>query len=267
MNKEIFLNYMRFPELLDDRSVQGIRNIVEEYPFFQSARLLYIKNLHNQGSLDYEKNLRLTAVYIPDRSRLFYLLDQRALFPNTENWSDIAAEMNASDEIIDFAKLTEATPVSIDESDKPGIKTPTETLEDIILSGISVSTPFFNVDDKVDIDDFKKSFRKNPAKPSTHEKTESVPQTRKDNLIDKFILSQPRIVPNENKDQEQKDISLDSTSENPELITDTLAKIYIKQGLYEKALMAYEKLSLKYPEKNIYFAAQIKKIKQLLNNQ
>ena len=52
----------------------------------------------------------------------------------------------------------------------------------------------------------------------------------------------------------------------PEMITDTLAKIYMKQGKYDKAILAYEKLSLKYPKKNSYFAGQIKKIKQLINN-
>jgi hypothetical protein len=266
MNKEIFLNYMRFPELLNDRSMQNLRDIVEEYPFFQSARLLFIKNLHNQGSLDYEKNLKLTAVYIPDRSRLFYLLDQRALFPNAETWTISPTELD-TDEIIDFSKLTEVTPVEIPELSETAKKTQAETLEDLILSGISASTPFFSVDDKVDIDDFRKTFRKKPAEPDEEQKPQPKPQNRKENLIDQFILKQPKIVPADPKEPEPNDISIDSTSENQDLITDTLAKIYIKQGLYEKALLAYEKLSLKYPEKNIYFAAQIKKIKQLLNNQ
>ena len=84
-------------------------------------------------------------------------------------------------------------------------------------------------------------------------------------LIDNFLQSNTRIVPKETH-EENEDISKQSIEEDNDLITETLVRIYIKQGYYFKAIMAYEKLSLKYPEKSIYFANQIKKIKQIINN-
>jgi hypothetical protein len=82
-------------------------------------------------------------------------------------------------------------------------------------------------------------------------------------LIDRFIQSNPKIVPTE-QPLENIDISAESVKEHESFFTDTLAKIYIKQGNYTKAILAYEKLSLKYPEKSAYFAGQISEIKKLM---
>ncbi|HDR67985.1 MAG TPA: hypothetical protein ENN61_02915 [Bacteroidaceae bacterium] len=85
-------------------------------------------------------------------------------------------------------------------------------------------------------------------------------------LIKKFIGQDPGPIKANAETLLEGDISIDSIKENDHLITDTLAKIYIKQGLYAKAIYAYEKLSLKFPEKSAYFAAQIEKIKNITNS-
>jgi len=59
------------------------------------------------------------------------------------------------------------------------------------------------------------------------------------------------------------DAAKESLIENYELVTPTLAKVYLEQGHYEKAISAYKKLILKYPEKNSFFANQIKLIRKL----
>ena len=91
-------------------------------------------------------------------------------------------------------------------------------------------------------------------------------------LIDKFLNSnsgtirQPKHGPDNEKSPNNKHIIEKSDTESDDLITETLANIYLQQKNYEKALDAFQKLSLKYPEKSIYFASRIKEIEVLKNN-
>lgn len=84
-------------------------------------------------------------------------------------------------------------------------------------------------------------------------------------LIDKFLKEDPRIKVDKDLPEEQEDLSSRSTSEDPQIATETLANVYLKQGNKEKALDIYEKLCLKFPQKSSYFAKKIIEIKNELN--
>ena len=84
-------------------------------------------------------------------------------------------------------------------------------------------------------------------------------------LIDKFIIANPRIEPHKEKSNVPiDDISKPFVEESGGLVTETLARIYVSQGYYSKAIDIYEKLSLKFPEKSSYFASQIEKVKEYI---
>ena len=87
---------------------------------------------------------------------------------------------------------------------------------------------------------------------------------RKKSLIEKFIIDEPRITPAKAKMYSPAEKAKESVIENDDLVSETLVKIYVQQAMYRKAIRALDKLSEKYPEKSVYFANQITKIKEYL---
>ncbi|MDR1757240.1 MAG: hypothetical protein LBR65_09865 [Culturomica sp.] len=85
-------------------------------------------------------------------------------------------------------------------------------------------------------------------------------------LIDRFIVEEPTLPKGQLESADEGDLYEESSREKEDLFSETLAKIYLRQGLYEKAIATYIKLSLKYPEKSVYFANRIEKIKAKTKN-
>ncbi|KGK29879.1 hypothetical protein [Cellulophaga sp. E6(2014)] len=85
---------------------------------------------------------------------------------------------------------------------------------------------------------------------------------KKFDLIDQFIEKNPKIVPKE-KNAIPVPINDPVKIDTTELMTATLAKVYLEQKKFKKAIQAYKILSLKYPEKSSFFANQIKLVEKI----
>jgi predicted Zn-dependent protease len=97
--------------------------------------------------------------------------------------------------------------------------------------------------------------------------SEDTPQLKGHDLIDNFLQQEQGRIMLDLPQEEHEDSLPDNSDDNDEeYFTETLARIYIKQGRYQKALDIITRLSGKYPQKNAYFADQIRFLEKLIIN-
>ena len=97
-----------------------------------------------------------------------------------------------------------------------------------------------------------------------HKKEEKI--MSKVEIIDKFIAENPQIPRPKQEFYNPIMVAQASVIDQENIISETLATIYLNQGHIEKAISIYQKLSLKNPEKSVYFAELIEKAKNSINN-
>ncbi len=232
---------MEDPSLLTQETLPELKQLVECHPCFAIARMLYLKNLFVSDETRFRTALNKMAVYLPDRKKLFFLiegarygLDQ--IMPATE----APVEADDSFSLID-AFLSDYAEEHRDVTEQH-VFTP------------SVSSDYLYWSQKNE----------------PEEDREQVPLQHQD-LIDSFIQKEaenPLSAHLRFAEMKKTDVSPDLSEKSlgDSFFTETLAHIYVKQRRYDKALQIIKNLSLKYPEKNIYFADQIRFLEKLIIN-
>jgi hypothetical protein len=88
---------------------------------------------------------------------------------------------------------------------------------------------------------------------------------KEQHIIERFIKEEPQIKPQSSEKIDNENKAKKSSEDRDELVTETLASIYTDQMLYHKAIAAYKKLILKFPEKSRYFASKIEQLEKKTN--
>lgn len=357
MNRAQFISYLDSPDKISSADTILISEIVKNFPYFQSAHLLYAKGLHNQQSIHYNNQLKITAAYATDRKVLHSLITKQVEEQEEINIpleiSAAIADKKIEESVVKLVKETveekEIVPVFVEEKVVEIIEIPEivkteevvhekieklvkqekdvqeepnekmvelekEYISEIINAQVEIevlqSQPIFEVEltvqpDIVDsnfvlnkpmetktseIDDLPKELisidEEQPhsffewlkvaeVKTAEDDRGEKVTKTSGKTeqqlsameLVDKFIREEPKINKPKAEFYNPVNMAKQSVAEDITFMSETLAKIYVMQGNYSKALNAYENLRLKYPEKRLYFAAQIKNLRKLINQQ
>jgi tetratricopeptide (TPR) repeat protein len=233
MNKETFLQAISHPKTIATQDLETLEDVVENFPYCQLAHLLIAKGNHDQASMLAPQKLKKAAAYAINRDVLKKLILDDSL-PAVENQPltppNPAVEIPASDKV--------ASPVESQPEEFAFIFDLPPTHEDALLSELESTIV--------------------PVEVSPEDAHKVLERQRQLELIENFIKTAPRLKASRADDAfPDKDLSEKSSSLNNKLISESLAKIMLKQGKVEKAISIYQELICKYPEKKSYFAGKI----------
>ena len=82
MNPTDFTYILQKPQAITYEQTEAVKSIIDEFPYFQSARAVYLKGLKNEGSFKYNQELKTTAAYTTDRSILFDFITSEDFIQN-----------------------------------------------------------------------------------------------------------------------------------------------------------------------------------------
>ena len=292
MNKSQFYQYLSNVNSLNAESLGHLNELVAEYPFFHAGRMMLVKNLHLLENIKYDNELRHTAIFIPDRKCLYKLVhryqedvDLNKNIINNKTGENSKVEIKdqllnknvepdenyfgVSDQVVSNGNTIDYSDTEYNWEVKEDDKASSEFLDyeiPVSISQYEIDTSQLDVNKNHSFIEWLTAMSQGQI--SEGDSQAQPKSSNQMDLIDSFLSKgQDKIVPASDKYKENIDFSESSTIENDELMTETLANIYIKQKHYKKALVIFEKLILKYPEKNIYFASRIKELENLISNQ
>jgi hypothetical protein len=274
MNVSEFIKLLEHPEKTSEQELFALKKIIKEYSYFQSARALYLKALKQQDHFEYNTVLKHTAAHTTDRSVLFDFITS-TLFLQHKTSDSISKEIvnvnainvNAEEFIVEIFDKKETENILNPELFHPKIdeaKTEKTAPDEELPLRKSLT---FNADEMHSFSEWLKITSLKPIDREISQTETSKRNSQKEEKfkrIDKFIAQNPKIIPQ--KGNTTINLAKEKTFEKSELMTETLAKVYVAQKKFKKAIQAYTILSLKYPEKSGFFADQIKAIKKLQQN-
>lgn len=247
------------PEMLNHETLYGLREMTAQYPYFQPARLLLLKNLYIMHDPTFDDELRRSAIYFTDRRVLFNLIEAS------------------------HYRLKKKSPKSFSSTQKEEKTVSHDDARTVSIIDEYLSTMPEDVGEKQDEEKPHKHRKPTPADATVDymayllatdfeelDNTGSEPvadNTRTVSLIDNFINKESGRITLQEEPQFLPEVKIEDNSEHSpetELLTETMASIYIKQGKYRKALDVMGKIKETSGKKNRYFDDQERFLKMLV---
>ena len=277
---------LKQPNHITLSQVYELENIIHEYPYFQVVKAIYLKILYAQESYRYNKELKITAAHIGNRTLLFDFItstafkDKKSVLKKEEMPKAYADEAIPSEfttyvtgDVFEKKEFYPVTPTPEQEQAPSSSQEPKEALH--------MGKPIdFKPTDKQSFATWLQVTRYKPIDRRTTQASPTVElpfvdknifeegdeRAKRFDLIDKFLQANPKIEVNKDDDTPSNIEIVEKKDIGRQFMTETLAKVYLEQGKYAEAIQAYQILMLKNPAKSAYFAEQIAMIRKLQQN-
>ncbi|MCO6024986.1 tetratricopeptide repeat protein [Prevotella cerevisiae] len=266
---------IQHPEEMDKETLYDLRSLLALHPYYQTVRLLLLQNLYILHDQSFNEELRRAAIYITDRKVIFKMVEAAHYQFNHPSSSKDAEEEQPTDQATTSGEdrtttlidnfLDSIPPESEEEQKKKKHRqpTPADAAVDYVSylmanesdeekQAESKSAPKMKGQELID------SFLDDGG--GFHLQTEEEENTDNPGISSETGESQPIVQGDGQKQKEEEEIIDEG------YFTETLARIYIKQGRYEKALEIIKRLYLNYPKKSAYFVDQIRFLEKLIIN-
>ena len=277
---------LKQPNHITLSQVYELENIIHEYPYFQVVKAIYLKILYAQESYRYNKELKITAAHIGNRTLLFDFItstafkDKKSVLKKEEMPKAYADEAIPSEFTTyvtgDVFEKKEFYPVTPPPEQEQAPPSPQE-LKEALHMGKPID---FKPTDKQSFATWLQVTRYKPIDRRTTQAAPTVElpfvdknifeegddRAKKFDLIDKFLQANPKIEVSKDDDTPSNIEIVEKKDIGRQFMTETLAKVYLEQGKYAEAIQAYQILMLKNPAKSAYFAEQIAMIRKLEQN-
>ena len=234
-------NLIEHPEQLNKETLHKLREYVAVSPYHQVARLLYLQNLFLLHDASFGDELRRAALFIPNRKVLFDMVEGN-------NYEVRPSVGKVPQEVFPEMESADRTQSLIDSFLATTVETGIER-NNRKLTAADATTDYAAF--LLAMDDIA------PEEEHTDERIDSYLNQAAERVV---LQEEPEYTPDLTEST--------GIGAEEEYITETLAKIYIKQGNYDKAIEIITRLNLNYPKKSSYFADQLRFLRklQLINN-
>lgn len=246
----MLLSYISHPETLNEAATAHLSDLVGRYPYFHAARILYLSALYQRHSPMFDEELRRHAGLLPDRRAIFRLFEEKSYQPRPERTPSHPTREDLSEAADLTGCLIDSYLDSLPEEHKPHRPARADATVDYMSYLLQ-----------------EEEASETPAQEDHPEETAS--PTKEDSIINDFLSGpeEGRIVLDDHSGKQLVTPQLvEETGTENDIFTEALARIYIKQGKYDRAIEIIRRLSLKYPKKNRYFADQIRFLEKLIIN-